>query len=88
MFDCIHLIGTVGTPLPGVHVRVTKMVEGKSQVLLEGSDKGSRALVESKGPVIGSLEVKGDSVFRKYWNRTEETAKAFTNDGWFKTGTE
>lgn len=29
--------------------------------------------------------VRGPSVFRSYWNRTEETKNAFV-DGWFKTG--
>uniref|UniRef100_A0A803V0J7 Acyl-CoA synthetase family member 3 n=1 Tax=Ficedula albicollis TaxID=59894 RepID=A0A803V0J7_FICAL len=34
----------------------------------------------------GELLVKGPSVFREYWNRPEETAAAFTPDGWFRTG--
>ena len=34
----------------------------------------------------GELEVKGPSVFEGYWNKAAETAEAFTQDGWFKTG--
>ena len=34
----------------------------------------------------GELEVAGPSIFREYWRRPEETAAAFTPDGWFKTG--
>jgi long-chain acyl-CoA synthetase len=34
----------------------------------------------------GELEVTGPSIFRQYWRRPEETAAAFTADGWFKTG--
>ena len=34
----------------------------------------------------GELEVRGPSVFCQYWRRPEETAAAFTPDGWFKTG--
>ncbi|MHB1022068.1 MAG: AMP-dependent synthetase/ligase [Acidobacteriaceae bacterium] len=34
----------------------------------------------------GELEVKGPSVFKGYWNKPTETAEAFTEDGWFKTG--
>lgn len=34
----------------------------------------------------GELLVRGPSVFREYWGRPEETKKAFTSDGWFKTG--
>lgn len=81
-------LGTVGTPLPGVRVRITKLDESahSSQVLVEGSAKGSQELVKTEGPISGNLEVKGDSVFRQYWNKPEATAKEFTNDGWFKTG--
>ena len=34
----------------------------------------------------GELLVRGNSVFKEYFKNTEETAKAFTEDGWFKTG--
>ena len=36
--------------------------------------------------VAGDLEVRGPVVFQKYFNNPEETAAAFTEDGWFKTG--
>jgi len=32
------------------------------------------------------LEVRGPAVFSGYWNKPKETAGAFTEDGWFKTG--
>jgi len=35
----------------------------------------------------GQIEVGGPQVFREYWQRPEETAKAF-RDGWFMTGDE
>jgi malonyl-CoA/methylmalonyl-CoA synthetase len=34
----------------------------------------------------GEIQVKGDNVFLEYWNKPEETKKAFTRDGWFRTG--
>lgn len=34
----------------------------------------------------GEIQVKGASVFKEYWGKPEATAKAFTQDGWFKTG--
>lgn len=52
-------IGTVGTPIPRVQVRIGKDNE---------------------------IEVKGPTVMAGYYNRPEESAAAFTEDGWFRTG--
>jgi malonyl-CoA/methylmalonyl-CoA synthetase len=30
--------------------------------------------------------VKGNCVFKEYWNKPEATTESFTKDGWFKTG--
>lgn len=34
----------------------------------------------------GEIQVKGPSVFKEYWGKTEATQRAFTSDGWFMTG--
>lgn len=34
----------------------------------------------------GELEVKGDNIFREYYNKPEATVESFTPDGYFKTG--
>lgn len=34
----------------------------------------------------GELLLKGDNIFTGYWRAPEETARAFTEDGWFRTG--
>ena len=34
----------------------------------------------------GELEVRGPSVTTGYWHKPQETAAAFTEDGWFRTG--
>ena len=34
----------------------------------------------------GEIQLKGAMVMAGYWNRPEETAAAFTEDGWLKTG--
>ena len=52
-------IGTVGSALPGVSVRIGDQDE---------------------------VQVKGESVFKEYWNNPEATAEAFTDDGYLKTG--
>ncbi|KEI71979.1 hypothetical protein GV64_15715 [Endozoicomonas elysicola] len=42
--------------------------------------------VETETPGAGEIQVKGDTVMRGYYKKPEETAKAFTNDGWLHTG--
>ncbi|CAZ86057.1 unnamed protein product [Tuber melanosporum] len=34
----------------------------------------------------GEIQIRGNSVFREYWQKEEATKKEFTQDGWFKTG--
>ena len=34
----------------------------------------------------GELLIKGDNIFKGYWNLPEETANAFTEDGFYRTG--
>ncbi|MEJ6595975.1 class I adenylate-forming enzyme family protein [Parasphingorhabdus sp.] len=36
--------------------------------------------------VPGELQISGPAVFEGYWKAPEQTAAAFTEDGWFKTG--
>jgi len=42
-----------------------------------------------RGPsteTVGELLVRGPNVSSGYWNRPDATARAFTEDGWFRTG--
>ncbi|MHA8065563.1 acyl-CoA synthetase [Aquirufa sp. ROCK2-A2] len=34
----------------------------------------------------GEIQIKGQNVFKEYWQKPEATAESFTIDGWFKTG--
>lgn len=61
--------GAVGKPLPGVEVR---LVDDAGKPI---SDEG----------LPGEIEVRGSTLFREYWNRSEATADAF-REGWFRTG--
>jgi acyl-CoA synthetase (AMP-forming)/AMP-acid ligase II len=45
---------------------------------------GGEAITEPGIP--GELLVRGPAVFEGYWKAPEQTAAAFTEDGWFKTG--
>jgi len=35
---------------------------------------------------VGEISIRGPQVTPGYWHRPDETAKAFTADGWFRTG--
>lgn len=58
-FDQNYEMGTVGTTMPGVQVKM-----GEENEIL----------------------VKGATVMRGYYKKPQETAKVFTEDGWFRTG--
>ena len=47
------------------------------------SGSGGAAVEPGEG---GALEIKGATVFARYYNNPEATAKEFTEDDWFKTG--
>ena len=42
--------------------------------------------IEVRFAADGELEVKGPSVFKRYWKKEDATREAMTEDGWFKTG--
>lgn len=64
-----HLKGSVGPVFQGITVRITSPDTGLPLPLLEK----------------GLIELKGDNIFKGYWNDPEATEKAFTPDGFFKT---
>ncbi|HEX9179563.1 MAG TPA: AMP-binding protein, partial [Burkholderiales bacterium] len=35
---------------------------------------------------VGEIALRGPQVMKGYWNRPDETAKVFTDDGWFRSG--
>lgn len=94
-YDSEREPGYVGLPLPGVSVRVgykREEDEGDYGVLLECSNLDGQIKMKkgektgNDGNPQGELLVKGDGVFKEYYNRPEATQKEFTIDNWFKTG--
>ena len=62
--------GQVGIPLPGVEMRVTDPDTG----------------LPSRPGEVGEFQTRGPHVFSGYWRDPEKTQRAYTADGWFKTG--
>ncbi|GHB02019.1 malonate--CoA ligase [Modicisalibacter luteus] len=65
-----RIAGTVGTPLPGVEIRITD--RETHQPVAQGE--------------IGMLEVRGPNVFIGYWRMPEKTREELLEDGFFITG--
>ncbi|MFC6730992.1 long-chain fatty acid--CoA ligase [Haladaptatus sp. DYSN1] len=65
--------GTLGLPVTDVEVRIDTAIDADG-------------LVPESGGELGELLVTGPNVFDGYWNRPEESAQVFTDDGWFRTG--
>ena len=55
----------------------------RPMVELKIADDDNRALPQGE---IGEVCIRSSANVRGYWNKPAETAKAFTPDGWFKTG--
>jgi long-chain acyl-CoA synthetase len=62
--------GSIGIPMPGVELDIVSLDESRTVL-------GVRE--------IGELRIKGLNVSRGYWNKPQETAEAFTDNG-FLTG--
>ncbi len=64
--------GSVGTPLPGVEVRLV--------------DDDGHELPGTDPDAMGEVQVRGRNLFLGYLDRPDATAEAFTADGFFRTG--
>lgn len=69
--DAIARAGWVGVPIVGVETRIRQDPSAASPGPATG---------------VGSLEVRGPTLFDGYLHRPEADAAAWTDDGWFRTG--
>ena len=58
----------------------------QAKAILPGTVGPANPGIELKLDKDGELLVRGDNMFLGYWNNPEETAAAFTPDGFFRTG--
>ncbi len=68
--DGARVAGQVGSPLPGVEMRIVG--QGSGTPCGQGE--------------VGELQTRGAHVFLGYWNDSGKTGRSFTADGWFRTG--
>lgn len=91
-YDSERIPGTVGVPLPGVSIRINEETEKNEnpKIILECTNLDGEVIFNKKNSseehLKGELLVKGEGVFKEYYNRPDATHKEFTDDGWFKTG--
>ena len=64
-------VGTIGQPIPRTEVR------------LVDKEDATRPAPEGEP---GELVVRGPQIMRGYWNRPDAAKRAFTEDGWLRTG--
>jgi len=67
-------VGTVGVPLPGTEIRLAPVD------LTDAGDEDTAA----RG--AGEVQIRGPQVTSGYWRRPDATSRAFTADGWLRTG--
>jgi len=75
---------------PGVCINPLSNVEFNGSVGLPvpATEVSIRDDLDQEAPLgtVGEICVRGPQVMKGYWNRPEETAAAFSPDGWLRTG--
>lgn len=66
-----------------INVPSRKRLESAGRPFIKGSQI---RITDKNNEGIGEVQLRGPSVFSGYRNGAEATARAFTDDGWFRTG--
>lgn len=74
-------LDSAGEPVPGVELRIGMAPTESAGTSMEAD--GSSAAPAAR---FGEILARGPGVFAGYHNLRDKTAKAFTEDGWFRTG--
>jgi malonyl-CoA/methylmalonyl-CoA synthetase len=69
-YDGERVPGSVGKPLPGIHIRIADLATGE----------------EAATGTVGQIEIRGPNVFMGYWRAPDKTQAEFRTDGFFKSG--
>jgi len=65
-------VGSIGVPIPGVEMKLLQ--------------PGTWDELEWTPEAIGEIAIRGHNVFKGYHGRSEATAEAIDEDGWFRSG--
>lgn len=84
-------LASVGTALSGIEIRIDTAAypaeaAGPQTELVSESRFVQPSQTKSAAPEQGEILARGTSVFAGYRNLPAQTAEAFTEDGWFRTG--
>ncbi|WP_418064293.1 class I adenylate-forming enzyme family protein [Pimelobacter simplex] len=87
IYGSTELQGFLSVLRPEDHVAGTARLASAGQVVLGWEAR----LVDAAGVAVphgtpGELHVRSENLIAEYWRDPDETARAFTDDGWFRTG--